>query len=80
MLSASPPIRKAGGGGGGAVRFRPDMKSGGGGGGGGGAVHFRHNTKGGRGGCLAKEGEVPYTKGQLYDLDLLNSARFTTDY
>ena len=38
----------------------------------GGGVHFRHNTKGwggggGGGSCLA-EGEVPYMKGQLYDL------------
>ena len=60
-----PAIRKAGWGvgGGGAVRFRPDMKSGGGGllytsgtirkarrgGGGGDAVRFRHDTKGGGG-------------------------------
>ena len=29
---------------------------------------------GGRGSCLAEEGEVPYMKGQLYDL--LNSERF----
>ena len=55
-------------GGGGAVRFRPDMKSGGGGGllpasgpiqkaGGGGAVHFKPDTKskggGGGGGMLS---------------------------
>ena len=33
---------------------------------------------GGGGGCLAEEGEVPYMKGQLYDL--LNSERFTIDY
>ena len=33
---------------------------------------------GGRGSCLAEEGEVPYMKGQLYDL--LNSERFTIDY
>ena len=47
---------------------------------GGGAVHFRYNTKGGGGGggCLAEEGEVPYMKGQLYDL--LNSVRFAIDY
>ena len=45
----------------------------------GGGVHFRHDTKGGgRGSCLAEEGEVPYMKGQLYDL--LNSERFTIDY
>ena len=33
---------------------------------------------GGGGSCLAVEGEVPYMKGQLYDL--LNSERFTIDY
>ena len=33
---------------------------------------------GGRGELLAEEGEVPYMKGQLYDL--LNSERFTMDY
>ena len=33
---------------------------------------------GGGGSCLAEEGEVPYMKGQLYDL--LNSEHFTIDY
>ena len=46
--------------------------------GGEGGVHFRHITKGGGGGggeLLSRRGEVPYMKGQLYDL--LNSERFT---
>ena len=46
-----------------------------------GGVHFRHNMKGGGGGglhCLAEEGEVPFMKGQLYDL--FNSERFRIDY
>ena len=38
-----------------------------GGGGGGGGLH-----------CLAEEGEVPFMKGQLYDL--FNSERFRIDY
>ena len=47
MLSVLGPIQKRGVG---AVRFRPDMKSGGGGGGGG-AVCFRSDTKSGGGGA-----------------------------
>ena len=45
----------------------------------GGGVHFRHNTKGrGEGELLSRRGDVPYMKGQLYEL--LNSERFTMDY
>ena len=41
----------------------------------------QYERRGGRGSCLAEEGEVPYMKGQLYDL--LNSelrALYTIDY
>ena len=42
------------------------------------AQYERRGGGGGGGSCLPEEGEVPYMKGQLYDL--LNSARFTIDY
>ena len=57
--SASGPIRKAGGG---AIRFRPDMKSGGGAGVLSASGPIQKAGRGGGGGCLAEE-EVPYMKG-----------------
>ena len=63
-MYTSGTIRKTGGGGG-RCTVQAQYKRRGGGGGGGGS-------------WLAEKGEVPYMKGQLYDL--LNSERFTIDY